>query len=68
MFVILAIENFNWKAACIKREEQHRYWENSLENMRKFHFEGAHFGCVNVVELIEVSWNAFVIFLLLNIL
>ncbi|XP_054711253.1 F-box/WD repeat-containing protein 9-like [Uloborus diversus] len=45
--------DFDWKEACIAREEQHRLWHKHSENMKKYHMKEAHFGSVNVVQIIE---------------
>lgn len=47
------LPDMDWKFACIEREEQYRLWSDFEENMKKFHLYDAHFGCVNVVQLIE---------------
>ncbi|GFV50224.1 hypothetical protein TNCV_621371 [Trichonephila clavipes] len=45
--------NFDWKRACIEREEHYELWKNCGEKMKTFHIKDAHFGSVNVVNIIE---------------
>ncbi|GFT33673.1 hypothetical protein NPIL_552821 [Nephila pilipes] len=45
--------NLNWKEACIEREEHYEMWKNCGENMKMFNLKEAHFGSVNVVNIIE---------------
>ncbi|XP_013409550.1 F-box/WD repeat-containing protein 9 [Lingula anatina] len=47
--------NFNWKNACIQREEQHRLWSNWKENMDHFVFREGLYAPVDVVHLMKGS-------------
>ncbi|CAL1271227.1 unnamed protein product [Larinioides sclopetarius] len=48
--------SLDWKEACIEREEHYDLWKNSGENMKMFHIKDAHFGSVNVVNILEDGW------------
>ncbi|XP_035218958.1 F-box/WD repeat-containing protein 9-like [Stegodyphus dumicola] len=51
--MIAADSSFDWKEACISREEHYHLWKNSGESMKRYHLSDAHFGSVNVVQLLE---------------
>ena len=51
---------FNWKAACMEREEQHRLWTNNAHSMQFFKFTEGIFAPVDAVHLMKVSCLAVV--------
>uniref|UniRef100_A0A2L2YHS3 F-box/WD repeat-containing protein 9 n=1 Tax=Parasteatoda tepidariorum TaxID=114398 RepID=A0A2L2YHS3_PARTP len=51
--LVPAPADFDWKEACIEREDHYDLWKNKAENMHLYHLKDAHFGSVNVVSLLE---------------
>lgn len=48
-------ELFDWKEACIQREEQYKLWSNWETWMNYFCISGAHYATVDVVHFLEGS-------------
>ena len=46
---------FDWKAACVAREEQHRLWSQSDTEMEHFVFSHGIFASVDSVHLMKVG-------------
>lgn len=51
--IIKADIDFNWKEACIQREEQYTLWSNKEVNMKFYTISGAHYAPVDVVLLLK---------------
>ena len=49
-----SVENFDWKEACISREEQYRMWTNSEEDIIHFVYREGIFAPVDAVHLMKV--------------
>lgn len=45
--------DFDWKEACIAREEHFRLWQNSGEKMKMYHVPDSHYGSVHVILIVE---------------
>lgn len=47
-------DEFDWKSACISREEEHKRWYNHEEEMDFFRFREGIFAAVDSVKIMEV--------------
>ena len=47
--------DFDWKEACISREEQHRLWSRYEETMDTFQFKEGLFSPVDALHFMKVS-------------
>ncbi len=54
-FISVDDDDFNWKLACIQREEQHTMWSDHENNMESFCLSMAHFAAVDAVHLLKVK-------------
>ena len=54
--ISVADDEFNWKLACIQREEQHAMWTNHDDVMESFCLTMGHFAAVDSVHLVQVLY------------
>ncbi len=50
-------DEFDWKEACIQREEQHKLWSQVNDNMEYFNYKEGLFASVDGVHLMKVGYG-----------
>ncbi|XP_076347040.1 F-box/WD repeat-containing protein 9-like isoform X2 [Tachypleus tridentatus] len=51
--LVEASSSFNWKKACIEREEHWRLWKDWKNNMKFYCFSGAHYAAVDATHIFQ---------------
>uniref|UniRef100_A0A1E1X3H1 Putative cdc4 n=1 Tax=Amblyomma aureolatum TaxID=187763 RepID=A0A1E1X3H1_9ACAR len=54
-YPVPVVEDFDWKEACIEREQQFNQWTNWEDEMRSVHIREAHIGTIHSVLLMNGS-------------
>ena len=55
--IFIVGECFNWRKACVEREDIHAQWSDTNQNFHHFMYRDGFYAAVDVVHLLKVCIN-----------